>query len=213
MKKLVKLFKNHSPYLVFLTLAEILLSVVSTLAFVYTDKLSYAESEVFQALGIEQLLESIYSSTWWALILLLLAFIAIFSLATMIYKKMDYLFISISCWFVLLILAINLNNSLIDNLSIIMIGVPIIIINAIAYKTEKKILNKKKTKEEEKNKITKVDCIGYSLIVLLIIAIMLLLINTFGNNKKERKDETTTTTTTTTQLITTTKKIKKASKK
>lgn len=212
MKKIIKLFKNHSPYLVFLTLAEICLSVICTLSFVYTDKLSYADSELIQTLGIEKLLENIYSSTWWALILLLLAFIAIFSLATMIYKKMDYLFISISCWFVMLILAINLNNTLIDNLSILMIGIPIILINAIAYKTEKKILNKKKTKEEEKNKITKVDCIGYSLMVLLIIAIMLLLINTFGKKPKKEIDEKTTTTTT--QVITTTtKKIKKASKK
>ena len=212
MKKLIKLFKNHSPYLVVLTLAEICLSVVCTLAFVYSDKLSYAESNVYQAIGIERLLEAMYSSTWWALILLLLAFIALFSLATMVFKKMDYLFFAIGCWFMMLILAINLNNTLIDNLSIIMIGIPIILINAIAYKTEKKKLTKKTTTKEE-NKITKIDCIGYSLIVILIIAIMLFLINAFRVDKKDKEKEKTTTTTTT-EVITTTKKItKKASKK
>ena len=212
MKKLIKLFKNHSPYLVFLTLAEICLSVVCTIAFVYSDKLSFAESNVFQAIGVERLLEAMYSSTWWALILLLLAFIAIFSLATMLYRKLDYLFFAICCWIVMLVLAINLNNTLMDNLSVIMMGLPIIIINCIAYSTEKKRLTKKKATKDE-YQITTFDRIGYGIMIVLVISIAVFLMYQFGTVKKNKK-ETKTTTTTTTQVVTTTKKVtKKASKK
>lgn len=152
MKWLKKLFKDNSPYLVLLTLAESILSVVCTLAFVYSDTLSYADSQVFNALGIEKLLESIYSSTWWALILLLLTFIAILSIATIYLKKMDYLFIGILLWGEMLILAINLNNSLLDNLSIMALFIPIIIINIIAFKEQKKKLE---IKPNKKNKASK----------------------------------------------------------
>ena len=150
MEWLKKLLKNNSPYLIFLTLAESILSIVCTIAFVYSDTLSYADSEVFTAIGIERLLESMYSSTWWALILLILAFIAILSIATIYLKKMDYLFIGILLWIEMLILAINLNNSLLDNLSYLALFVPIIIINIIAFKEQKKKLEDKPIKKKNK---------------------------------------------------------------
>lgn len=147
MNKIKEVFKNNSPYLVLLALCEVILSVVCTLSFVYSDSLSYDESVIFNSLGIEKLLENMYSSTWWALILLLLAFMAIFSIASIIYKKMDYLFISISCWVVMFVLAFNLHKSLVDNLSIVVLFVPILIINIIAYKTQKEKINTKVKKK------------------------------------------------------------------
>lgn len=152
MKWLKKLFKDNSPYLVLLTLAEVILSTVCTMAFVYSDTLSYADSQIFNALGVEKLLESIYSSTWWALILLLLAFIAILSIATIYLRKMDYLFIGILLWGEMLILAINLNNSLLDNLSIMALFIPIIIINIIAFREQKKRLDIKPSKKNKASK-------------------------------------------------------------
>ena len=152
MKWLKKLFKDNSPYLVLLTLAEVILSTVCTMAFVYSDTLSYADSQIFNALGVEKLLESIYSSTWWALILLLLAFITILSIATIYLRKMDYLFIGILLWGEMLILAINLNNSLLDNLSIMALFIPIIIINIIAFREQKKRLDIKPSKKNKASK-------------------------------------------------------------
>ena len=146
MEWLKKLFKDNSPYLVILSLLEVIISVVCTLAFVYSDTLSYADSQIFSSIGVEKLLESIYSSTWWALILLLLSLIAILSIATIYLKKMDYLFIGILLWGEMLILAINLNNSLIDNLSIMALFIPIIIINVITFKDQKKRLENKPIK-------------------------------------------------------------------
>lgn len=215
MRQLKKLFRNHSPYLVFITICEIIISTIATLSFVYTDRLNYAEANILQGLGIEKLLESIYSSTWWALILLLLALIAILSLVTIVYKKLDYLFIGICLWVVMLILGINLNNSILDNLSIILIAIPIFLLNIIAYNTEKTIINKRKKEKKEEN-FTKVDIVGYTLMVLVIISISLYLVNVFiQDNKKKIQIENTTTesiTTTTTEPITTTIKNSKKNK-
>lgn len=146
-----KIFKEHSIYLLFLTLIESILSIVCTLAFVYSDTLNYSDSLVYNAIGIEKLLESMYSSTWWALILFTLAFIAITSITTLVYKKLDYLFMGILGWILMLILAINVSKPLTDTLVTLLLFVPIIIINIIAYKTEKKKIEQtNKTKKTSK---------------------------------------------------------------
>lgn len=138
-----KLFKEHSPYLLFVTLIETLLSIVCIEAFVYSDTLNYSDSLVYNAIGIEKLLESMYSSTWWALILFTLAFITICSITTIVYKKMDYFFMGILGWILMLILAINISKPLTDSLITLLLFIPIIIINIIAYKTEKNKINTK----------------------------------------------------------------------
>lgn len=144
-----KLFKEHSPYLLFLTLVETILSIVCIEAFVYSDTLNYSDSLVYNAIGIEKLLESMYSSTWWALILFALAFITMCSITTIVYKKMDYLFMGIMGWILMLILAINISKPLTDIFVTLLLFIPIIIINIIAYKTEKN-----KLEEKNKNKKT-----------------------------------------------------------
>ena len=149
MKTIKKLFKEHSPYLILLTLAEILLSVVATLSFVYTDSLQYSDSAIISG-GVEKLLETIYSSTWWALILFLLFFIALFAFMSIIYKKLEYLTISIGCWVEMLILSINVGNDLKELLINLLLFIPIFILNIIAYKTEKNKLNTKTKKVTKK---------------------------------------------------------------
>ena len=132
--------KEHSIYLLLLTLAEIILSIICTISFVYTDSLNYTASKILSGIGVDELLQTIYSSTWWALILLLLFFIALFNITGIIYKKLDYLFLSIGCWFGMLILAINIGNPIKDIISIFALFIPIIVINIVAYKNEKKKL-------------------------------------------------------------------------
>ena len=83
-----KLFKEHSPYMLFIALFESLISVLATISFVYTDSLTYSKSLVIQAIGIEKLLETMYTSTWWALVLLLVFFVALFAILTIIYKDL-----------------------------------------------------------------------------------------------------------------------------
>lgn len=143
-----KLIKEHSPYLLFLCLAEIIISIVSIEAFVYSDSLTYSDSLIYTALGIETLLESLYSSTWWALILFTLGFITITSVTSIVFKKLEYLFMSILGWVLMLLLAINIGNPIKDIIFVILLFIPIIAINIIAYKTEKQKLNKKTTKSK-----------------------------------------------------------------
>lgn len=143
-----KLIKEHSPYLLFLCLAEIIISIVSIEAFVYSDSLTYSDSLIYTALGIETLLESLYSSTWWALILFTLGFITITSVTSIVFKKLEYLFMSILGWILMLLLAINIGNPIKDIIFVILLFIPIIAINIIAYKTEKQKLNKKTTKSK-----------------------------------------------------------------
>lgn len=151
MKRIKKLFKEHSFYLLFITLVEVILSITCTLAFVYTDRLSYEDSLIYNELGIEKLLENMYSSTWWALILFILAFIAICSITTICFKKLDYLFMGILSWILMFILAIDISNPLIDILITCLLFIPIILINIIAYRTEKKKINNIKP-DKKKNK-------------------------------------------------------------
>ncbi len=146
MKKIKKLFKEHSPYLLILTLCEGLLSLVCTLSFVYSDSLSYDDSLIYNAIGVEKLLESLYSSTFWALLLLILAFIFVLNITCIKYKNLEHGFISICLWVLMFILSINLTKSLMDNLMTSLLFIPIIIINIVAYKTEESKLKKRKSK-------------------------------------------------------------------
>ncbi|MCX4249192.1 MAG: hypothetical protein OSJ65_05460 [Bacilli bacterium] len=144
-----RLFKEHSPYLLILCLTEIVISIVSIEAFVYSDSLTYSDSLIYNAIGIETLLESLYSSTWWALILFTLGFITICSITSIVFKKLEYFFMGILGWGLMLILAINIGNPIKDILFVIALFVPILGINIIAYKTEKEKLSLKKRKAEK----------------------------------------------------------------
>ena len=142
-----RIFKENSIYLIILTIAEIILSIVSTMAFVYSDSLSYADSVVYEGIGIDVLLQNLYSSTFWALILVCIALISIMSIATLVFKKMDYLFIGIMGWIYLFILSINLTKPIGDILSTCAMFIPIIIINIICYKKEKEFIETKPRKK------------------------------------------------------------------
>ena len=144
-----KLLKENSLYLVILTIVEIIISTICTLAFVYTDTLNYDDSLIFNALGMQKLLQTIYSSTWWALILTILALIAILSVTTLVFKKLEYLFIGILLWVEMFILTLDFNKSPKDLFFSMLLILPIIIINIIVYKKEKEFLDNKKTSKKQ----------------------------------------------------------------
>ena len=148
MKKAIKeFFKDNSIYLIVLTIVETILCIVCTLSFVYTDSLTYSESIIYQSLGVETLLQSIYSSTFWALILVMLAIIVMFSITSLVFRKIEYQFISLLGWIELFILSLNFTKPISDLLATCALYIPIIILNIICYRkqVEKlKLLNKKK---------------------------------------------------------------------
>ena len=146
-----KLFKVHSPYMLFIALFESIISVLATISFVYTDSLTYSKSLVIQAMGIEKLLETMYTSTWWALVLLLVFFVALFAILTIIYKELKFFGISFGCLIEMLILSINLTMPIKNILMNMLIFIPLFVLNIIAYKSEKKKLEESKlTKKKNK---------------------------------------------------------------
>lgn len=132
------LIRNNSIYLIVLAIAESIISIIATLSFVYTDSLTYSKSLLIQMMGIEKLLEAMYTSTWWALVLLLLFFVALFSIMTIIYKDLKYMTLSIGCTIELFILSINLTKPITDVLLNVLIFIPIFVLNIIAYRNESK---------------------------------------------------------------------------
>jgi len=147
-----KLFKEHSAYMLFIALFESVVSVIATLSFVYTDSLTYEKSLVLQAMGIEKLLETMYTSTWWALVLLLVFFVALFAILTIIYKDLKFYGISFGCLVELLILSINLTAPIKNIFMNMLIFLPLFVLNIIAYKSEKSKLEESKTTKKRTSK-------------------------------------------------------------
>ena len=108
-----KIWKNNSKLLIIVTILEIILSIYFLMYFSYMDKLSYVENSN----NLSLLVQNMYTSTWWALIIMSISFISIFSLTSIVYKKNYLHFISILIWAMLFILSLDLEKSLKYNIS------------------------------------------------------------------------------------------------
>ena len=124
-----------------LTILEIILALWILIAFNYSDRLTYAEAMEYNQDNLSLLFESMYTSTWYALIILTANLISIFSLVSTIFRKQEFHFVSISLWCVLMILAVDFNISFTSNIAALAIFIPIILLNIVAYFNQKKILN------------------------------------------------------------------------
>ena len=136
-----KIFSNRSKVLIITTILETILTLFSLIYFNYLDRLSYQESIIHTTNDLALLIQNMFTSSWWALIILTIAIISIFSITALIYKDLKFIFINILLWITLLILSINLKDSLLNNLSLLFIFGPIILINIISYKNQKKLNN------------------------------------------------------------------------
>ena len=139
-----KFFKDRSKLMVVLTALEIILALWILIAFNYSNRLSYSEAIKYDEQSIQLVIESMFTSTWYALIILTANLISIFSLVSAVFKKQEFHFISISLWCMLLIIALDFKASFGANAATLAIFIPIIILNIVAYFNQK---NKtKKTK-------------------------------------------------------------------
>ncbi len=143
-----KLLKEHSPYIIFICVAQIVLSIGATLALVYSDSKIFGDVTILN--DLEKLITTVYSQSWWALILFSLSFASILTLATIVYQKLEYEFLSIGCIILMILPSININGSLSDTLLTLLLFIPIIIIKIISYRQEKMRieLNEKRTKRK-----------------------------------------------------------------
>lgn len=137
-----KIFENRSKLMICLTIIEIILALWILIAFNYSDRLTYAEAMEYNQDNLSLLFESMYTSTWYALIILTANLISIFSLVSTIFKKQEFHFVSISLWCVLMILAVDYNISFKSNAATLAIFIPIILLNIVAYFNQKKLSKK-----------------------------------------------------------------------
>ena len=137
-----KIWNKNSKLLIIICIFEIVLSLYFLLYFGYMDRLNYSISSTTQINDLALLIQNMYTSTWWALIICFINLISILTLTSILYKKQEYHFISILIWIVLFILALDLNKSILFNLSNLAIFIPIVLINILAYKNQKSIIQK-----------------------------------------------------------------------
>lgn len=135
-----KIFKDRSKLLFILAIIQLFFNIYYLVYFNYLDRLSYEESINSSTTNLALFLQNMYTSTFWGLMILFFSLISIFSLVAFVYKDCKFQFISICLWIVMFILAINPRDSLVNNLSIILIFIPLIVINILAYKSQKNIL-------------------------------------------------------------------------
>lgn len=136
-----KIFYKRSKLLGIITFLETILALFSLSYFNYIDRLNYIESINNTTNDLALLIQNMFTSTWWALIILVVILISIFSLVSFIYRDLKFLFINILLWIILLILAINIKDSFVNNLSTLSIFIPIIVINIVCYFKQKKLNN------------------------------------------------------------------------
>ncbi len=134
------MFKNRSKLLLVSVILNSLFSIWILFYFNYLDRLNYSESLINDTAGLALLIQNMFTSTWWALVILTFVFITIFSLVSFIYKDIKFQFISICLWFVLLIISFNFKESFLNNLSAFSILLPFIILNIVSYFNQKKII-------------------------------------------------------------------------
>jgi predicted neutral ceramidase superfamily lipid hydrolase len=106
------------------------------------DRLNYAESINLDIDNLTLLIQNMYTSTWWALIISMINLISIFTITSIVYKKNYLHFISILIWIILFILSIDLTKNISYNISSLAIFLPIILLNIKAYFNQKNITSK-----------------------------------------------------------------------
>ena len=92
-----KIWDNNSKLLIIVCLLEIILSIYFLIYFGYMDRLNYIESSTKTISDLALLIQNMYTSTWWALIISFIIIISTFTLTSIIYKKNELHFIAITC--------------------------------------------------------------------------------------------------------------------
>lgn len=136
------LFKERSKLLFIITTLELILSIWFLSYFNYLDRLNYSDALTTKTENLALLLQNMFTSTWWGLLILVICLISIFTLIAFIYKDQKFHLAAILLWIILLILSINIKDTFINNLSSILIFLPIIVINILGFKNQKSILKK-----------------------------------------------------------------------
>ncbi len=138
------MFKKRSKLLFVTASIESIISIWALFYFNYLDRLSYKESVINTTADLALLIENMFTSTWWALIILTFCFISIFGIVSFIYKDLKFQFMAILLWFILFILALDFKDNILNIFSTVALFVPLITLNIISYFNHNKMIKSKK---------------------------------------------------------------------
>ena len=138
------MFKKRSKLLFVTASIESIISIWALFYFNYLDRLSYKESVINTTADLALLIENMFTSTWWALIILTFCLISIFGIVSFIYKDLKFQFMAILLWFILFILALDFNDNVLNIFSTVALFVPLITLNIISYFNHNKMIKSKK---------------------------------------------------------------------
>lgn len=134
-----KIFKDRSILLFIICLVEIAFCFWILIYFNHLDHLTYQQSGTTDTASLALLVQNMFTSTWWGLIILTFALICIFSLTAFIYRDLKFQFLSICLYVVLFMLSLNFEDTFMNNFSNFLIFVPLVAVNIVAYFKQKKI--------------------------------------------------------------------------
>lgn len=137
-----KIWNNNSKLLIIISILQLILGIYFLLYFNYMDRLNYLETTKLVIDDLALLIQNMYTSTFWALIICMIILLSIFNITSIIYKKNYLHFISILIWCMLFLLSLDFTKNFTYNLSNITIFIPIILINIKAYYNQKTITSK-----------------------------------------------------------------------
>ncbi|MDD4706123.1 MAG: hypothetical protein PHS24_02785 [Bacilli bacterium] len=135
------MFEKRSKLFFTVILIQSIFSIWILFYFNYLDRLNYSESVANNTQDLALLIQNMYTSSWWALIVLTICLISIFSLVSFIYRDLKFQFMSISLMIILFILGLNFKDSFLNNISVICLFIPVILLNILCYFKQKKILH------------------------------------------------------------------------
>ena len=133
------MFKNRSNFLFLTVSLELVLSFWALFYFNYLNRLNYYEATNHQTTELALLIENMFTNSWWALIILTVTLATIFSLVCLIYKDLKFQFIAICLWIVLFVLALDINDAIMNNISALFIFLPVFALNTYSYFEQKKL--------------------------------------------------------------------------
>ena len=106
--------------------------------FNYLDRLNYSEGLISKTSDLALLLENMFTSTFWGLLILVISLGTIFSIIAFIYRDHKFQLMTSLMWVIILILSINVKDTLKNNISSLFIILPILIFNFVAFYDQKK---------------------------------------------------------------------------
>ena len=119
-----KIFKDRSILLFIICLVEIAFCFWILIYFNHLDHLTYQQSGTTDTASLALLVQNMFTSTWWGLIIL---------------RDLKFQFLSICLYVVLFMLSLNFEDTFMNNFSNFLIFVPLVAVNIVAYFKQKKI--------------------------------------------------------------------------